>query len=92
MRVHFIVNNVVINTVEQDTLDNPWNYFAVADDNAGPGWIWDGSVLHAPIFPTDYREILRNSYKFRLQGKARRLEQKGETFKAAELLIKASEV
>jgi hypothetical protein len=48
MLVHFIVNNVVINTVEQDSLANPWNYFAVADENASPGWIWDGEKLSAP--------------------------------------------
>jgi hypothetical protein len=48
MLVHFIVNSVVVNTVEQDTLVNPWNYFAVADPNASPGWLWDGEKLSPP--------------------------------------------
>jgi hypothetical protein len=45
---HFIVDGVVINTVEQDSPVNPWNYFAVMDDNARIGWLWDGQKLNPP--------------------------------------------
>ena len=51
MRVHFIQNNIVINTVEQDTLDNPFGYLAVASETAGIGWTWDGETLTAPPTP-----------------------------------------
>ena len=58
MRVHFIKDGVVINTVIQDTLDNPFGYLAVASDNAGPGYLWDGTSFTRPV-PVKTAEQIR---------------------------------
>ncbi len=52
MRVHFVQNGYVINTVEQDTLDNPFGYLAVASEVGAIGWAYvDGALIAPPIAP-----------------------------------------
>ena len=51
MLVHFIENGVVINTVQQDTLDNPFGYLAAASETARIGWTYAGGVFTAPPPP-----------------------------------------
>lgn len=51
MLVHFIQNGVVINTVESDTLDNPFGYLAIASDVARIGWTYSNGVFTAPPEP-----------------------------------------
>lgn len=97
MRVHFIVDGVVVNSVEQDSLDNPFGFLAVADDNAGPGWLYDGNTFTPPTPSNEQaqarlNQLVQNSYKTRLRGKAATLSKSGDVFGAAKLLIKASEV
>lgn len=72
MRVHFIVDNVVINTVEQDTLDNPWNYEAVEHPDAGPGWVRVDGELQPPPAPAEtYEEaVARINTEFEAEMKA----------------------
>lgn len=57
MRVHFIQNGVVINTVEQDTLDNPFGYLAVASETAEIGDLWDGVTFTRPVVAVSVQEL-----------------------------------
>lgn len=93
MRVHFIVNGIVINTVEQDTLDNPFGYLAVADESAGPGWTYANGVFSPPesAAASNLQQIARSSYKARLRGQAATLSEQGDFGGAIDLLVKSLE-
>lgn len=55
MRVHLIANSVVANTIEAASVGDASALFphftAVEATEGGPGWLWDGETLTAPVAP-----------------------------------------
>lgn len=94
MRHAIVVNGVVINVAEASAefgAEQGW----IASETAGIGWTYENEEFSPPsaVVPTvDYAGIVRDSYKASLNLQAVRLNRKGKTFEAAQLLIKATEV